>query len=142
MRISLLAWVILLLVADLAVGAPHVSSLHDNTVLPTPSASPTQGASIVLVEIEDFLFAPARTEINVGDTVRWKNLDSSPHSIISDEDDEPIDSGRLDKGAGFRYQFDTPGTYNYECGYHQNMGGVIIVRSVTGTSAGEATPTA
>jgi plastocyanin len=101
----------------------------------TPAAS----SSIVLVEIEDYAFAPARITIVVGDTVRWKNLDTSPHSVISDEDEEQVDSGRMDKGAGFRHQFDTPGTFNYECGYHQNMGGVIVVPPA-GTPASEATP--
>lgn len=99
-------------------------------------ASPTSG-TIVLVEIVDFAFAPRRIEITAGDTVRWKNLDLSPHSVISDEDGEPVDSGRMDRGAGFRHRFDTPGTFNYECGFHQNMGGIVVVRP-----ADPATPTA
>lgn len=48
-------------------------------------------------------------------------------SVISGEDDESVDSGRMGKGAGFRHRFDTPGAFDYECGYHQNMGGIVIV---------------
>ncbi len=130
-------WLGLVLMLGAAAIAPvHVARNAEPAASPVAAASPATG-KIVLVEIVDFAFVPARVEVTVGDTVRWKNLDMSPHSVISDEDEEPLDSGRLDRGAGFRRQFDQPGVFNYECGYHQNMGGIVIVHP-----AGDGTPVA
>lgn len=123
-----------------AIGTFDGAARRDESGTPVRVATGVATEPVVLVEIEDFAFTPSRVEIAVGDTVRWKNLDTSPHSVLSDEDDEPVDSGRMDKGAGFRHRFDTPGTFNYECGYHQNMGGTITVRSVAGAPSPGASP--
>jgi len=139
MRIRIVSTTIMLALIALAIGLMD-GTAQEQSGTPAPIASPASSGEIVLVEIEDYEFIPSRVEIEVGDTVRWKNLDTSPHSVISDEEDEPVDSGRMDRGAGFRHRFDSPGTFNYECGYHQNMGGVVIVRPATGDPAAAATP--
>ncbi len=135
-----ITFVLVLSLGALAVSTVNGMARQDDPGTPTSVASPVVSGTVVLVEIEDYEFIPSRVEITVGDIVRWKNLDTSPHSVISDEDEESVDSGRMDRGAGFRHQFDTPGTFNYECGYHQNMGGVVIVRTAAGALSSEATP--
>lgn len=140
MRIRTVTSTIVLALIALAIGTASGVARQDDPGTPTSGASPVATGAIVLVEIEDNAFSPSRVEIAVGDTVRWKNLDISPHSVISDEDEEQVDSGRMDKGAGFRHRFDSPGTFNYECGYHQNMGGVVVVRPTDGAPSNEANP--
>lgn len=131
-----LLWLLLLALAVVAIAfSPERASPTEPAVDERAAVEAATPAPAVVIEIVDFSFEPMRVEIGAGETVRWKNLDASPHSVISDDAEIAFDSGRLDRGAGFRLVFTEPGVYDYECGYHQNMAGVVVVRS-----AGDALP--
>ena len=75
------------------------------------------------VTIENFTFNPAELQIKVGDTVTWTNMDSAPHTVLSDS----FQSDTLNNGDSFSFTFDKAGTYDYSCGIHPAMKGKIIV---------------
>ena len=92
----------------------------------SPVASPIAAQEMwAIVEIEDFQCVPGTIEIDVGTTIRWKNLDLSAHTATSIE--SLFNSDRLDRSAGFRFTFETPGSSSYVCQYHKDMAGIVIV---------------
>ena len=78
------------------------------------------------IEINGFAFNPAALTIQKGASVVWANMDSAPHTIVSDSGDE-ISSDSLSKGKTYTHTFSTPGTYEYHCSIHPSMKGKIIV---------------
>jgi len=81
----------------------------------------------VEVMIEDFKFAPQEIRISVGDTIKWTNLDSAPHTATDNND--MFDSGTLAKGESFIMTFEEAGTYDYICTIHPWMEGTVIVEA-------------
>jgi plastocyanin len=94
-----------------------------------PGASVTEGADLdnedvaATIEIQSFLFQPNSVSIGVGGVVEWVNLDMAAHTAAG----PGFDTGRLSHGELQRISFPTPGQFGYNCGYHANMAGVIIV---------------
>lgn len=70
-------------------------------------------------------FEPATIAIAPGETVRWFNDDTAPHTVTAS--DGTWDSGNLSPGASFERRFATPGTYSYVCRYHPWMTGEVQV---------------
>jgi plastocyanin len=84
-----------------------------------------QGTSTV--DIKGFSFQPSSMTVQVGTTVTWVNHDSADHTITSD--DGKFESNNIMSGGEFRFAFSKPGTYNYHCGIHPSMTGVVTVTS-------------
>ncbi|MFO7166578.1 MAG: cupredoxin family copper-binding protein [Chloroflexota bacterium] len=103
-------------------------------LLPVAGAAP-RAAETVNVNIRDFAFDPAELTINVGDTVVWTNNDTAPHTATAS--DGSFDSGRLDNGQQFSFTFNSPGTFQYVCTFHDTMQATIVVME-----AGAAAPAA
>jgi hypothetical protein len=84
------------------------------------------------------------TTINVGDSVMWTNNTIFVHTVTECDgtcglpSSSPIfDSGSISPSGSYTYQFNTAGTFNYQCEVHPNeMKGQIVVQ------AGGPTPTA
>jgi plastocyanin len=57
--------------------------------------------------------APKAATVQVGDTVSWVNDDSERHRIRSISGPEEFDSGNLDPGESFTFNFAFEGTYSY-----------------------------
>ncbi len=97
----------------------------------------------VTVRMEDNFFAPANITVEPGTTVTWVQSGDNPHTTTSY--DGLWDSGLLPGGSGqsFSFTFDEPGTYDYFCIPHEDLGMVGTV-TVTGGATGTATasPTA
>jgi plastocyanin len=83
------------------------------------------------------------TTITAGDTVTWQNS-AGLHTVT--QCDAPFttcppaggfDSGLIATGASFARQFDTPGTFPYNCAFHptQMRGRVIVAAQQTATAA-------
>lgn len=91
----------------------------------------------VTVSMEDNYFAPANITVEPGTTVTWVQNGDNPHTTTSY--DGLWDSGMIEGGSGgtFSYTFDEPGTYEYYCIPHEDMG---MVGTVTVTDSGSATP--
>jgi plastocyanin len=78
------------------------------------------------VSIVDFGFSPGTVTIAVGDTVRWTNDGAVAHTTNGAG---AWDSGTMGPEATFSRTFDTAGTFNYVCGIHGSMTGMVIVNS-------------
>jgi plastocyanin len=97
----------------------------------------------VTVRMEDNFFASANITVESGTTVTWVQSGDNPHTTTSY--DGLWDSGLLPGGSGqsFSFTFDEPGTYDYFCIPHEDLGMVGTV-TVTGraTATATASPTA
>jgi hypothetical protein len=80
------------------------------------------------VSIIDFAFIPEVDTISLGDSIRWTNNGAMPHTSTSDAK-SLWDSGTLDPGESFTFQFNTVGSYPYHCEFHPSMTGTIVVLS-------------
>ncbi|MFQ6618905.1 MAG: plastocyanin/azurin family copper-binding protein [Fidelibacterota bacterium] len=89
----------------------------------------TSSAKIVNVSISGFAFNPPTVAVKEGDTVRWTNQDAAPHTSTSDSG--IWDSGTLNQGESFSFQFNTSGTYTYYCTIHPTMKGTVVVETST-----------
>jgi plastocyanin len=88
-----------------------------------PSISP-QTRTII---ISGSAFQPAALTVNSGDTVEWKNNDIVPHTATA-ADSSSFDSGRIEVGGSWKYVAKKKGTFNYECSFHPNMQGQVVVK--------------
>lgn len=89
--------------------------------------APTSQADTVDVNIQGFAFVPDTVIITAGDMVKWTNSDAAPHTSTSDT---PMwDSGNLNQGQSYSFQFNTPGTFPYHCSIHPTMLAVVIVEA-------------
>lgn len=81
---------------------------------------------VVEVSILGNSFSPSTLEIETGTTVRWTNTSPIPHQVAWHYlhlDSSPM----LTQQLTFEHAFDRPGTYEYYCGPHPNMTGMIEV---------------
>ncbi|MFN8516693.1 MAG: plastocyanin/azurin family copper-binding protein [Thermomicrobiales bacterium] len=77
------------------------------------------------MSIIDFAFDPPLVEVPVGTTVTWR-LDVGYHTVVSA--DFRLNSPILEQvGDTYSYTFTEAGTYDYICGIHPDMLGVIKV---------------
>jgi plastocyanin len=107
-------------VVALAVLAVAVAACGDGT--DTAPVDESTGPSIG-VTIEGFAFVPAEVTVNVGDTVRWTNLDRARHTTTAED-------GTWDGSVSttpFDVTLSVPGTYEYFCSIHRTMRGTVIV---------------
>ena len=93
----------------------------------------------VTVRMEDNFFAPANITVEPGTTVTWVQSGNNPHTTTSY--DGLWDSGMIEGGTdgSFSFTFDEPGTYEYFCIPHEEMG---MVGTVTVSGGTTASPTA
>ncbi len=89
-----------------------------------PTSLPT--SETFTIAIHGFMFTPSKVTVPVGATVTWQNLDEEPHTVASV--DGKFRSGALDQHESFKFQFVTPGTYQYGCSFHPQMIGTVIVK--------------
>jgi len=64
------------------------------------------------------------------DTVLWKNSDTVKHTVVAETLDNQgllFDSGLIEPGQEFRYQFKELGVYEYFCQLHPWMSGTVNV---------------
>ena len=103
----------------------------------------------VTVRMEDNFFSPANITVEPGTTVTWVQSGNNPHTTTSY--DGLWDSGIIEGGSGgtFSFTFQEPGTYDYFCIPHEDLGmvGSVTVSggttaSPTGTATGTSTATA
>ena len=103
-------------------NVPSAGEVQQNT------APSTDGLGIREdIDINGFAFNPSPLTIPKGATVIWTNMDSAPHTIVSDFGDE-LNSDSISKGKTYAHTFSTPGTYDYHCGIHPSMKGKIVVK--------------
>jgi plastocyanin len=90
---------------------------------PTPAVTP--GGNGAEVEIIDFGYQPASTDVATGATVTWTNTGSAPHTVTFN--DGSVDSDTLQAEATFEHTFASAGTFEYHCTIHPQMRGTVTV---------------
>lgn len=111
-----------ILVASLATGV----TLSSTTAQMLPELKVDPKTVYHVVNIKDFAFFPATTEINAGDVVTWTNHDIVPHTATAA--DGSWDSGLLVKGASFSLIVEKGIVLDYYCFYHPMMTGKLAVK--------------
>jgi plastocyanin len=93
----------------------------------TAGSNAAQGsAESPQIEMDDDVFKPAQLTIPAGTKVTWVNKGKKAHTVVSA--DKLFDSGLVNVGEQFSYQFNTPGTYSIRCSPHPKMLGQIVVQ--------------
>jgi plastocyanin len=93
-------------------------------MVPGPLDSAPAG-QIHTVLIKGFKFVPDKLEVQVGDTVIWKNEDIVPHTATAKK---LFDSKKLDQGQSWSYVARQKGSHPYICLYHPTMTGELVVK--------------
>ena len=86
---------------------------------------PVLAEDVNTIKIDNFTFAPATLTFPIGATATWENGDDIPHSVVIA--DLKIRSKPLDTGDKYSFTFTTAGTFEYFCGLHPHMKGMIVV---------------
>ncbi len=89
-------------------------------------------AATIDVDIVNFAFDPTPVVVCTGDTVRWTNQDTAPHTSTSDTG--VWDSGTLTTGQDYSFTFTSAGTYDYHCAIHPSMTATVEVIDCTLTA--------
>jgi plastocyanin len=95
----------------------------------------------VTVRMDDNFFDPANITVEPGTTVTWVQSGNNPHTTTSY--DGLWDSGMIEGGSGgtFSFTFEEPGTYDYFCIPHEDLGMVGSVTVTGGTATASPTGT-
>jgi plastocyanin len=97
----------------------------DKKANPPPGGGPLSGEAPV--RIANFEYKPKTVTVKPGTKVTWTNADTSIHDI---KDTSPLAtpvSQELSKGDTFSITYAQPGSYNYVCGIHPYMTGIVEV---------------
>jgi len=79
------------------------------------------------VHIEAYQFRPPEVRVRAGDTVRWVNREKrTSHSVLFPAAGG-LESERLFPDESWERRFDKAGRYDYHCGPHPEMKGVVLV---------------
>ncbi len=89
----------------------------------TQSSTQAPSGTTQEVSISDFAFDPSTLSVDKGTTVVWTNKDSVPHSIVGDN----FSSSPLNPGESYTYTFTSVGSFAYNCSFHPQMKGYVIV---------------
>jgi plastocyanin len=114
---------LLLLTTALAVTAAACGS--------SSPSSPTVAADVTISMVGDRgsqSYTPNPTTMRVGQTVAWKNNDSTTHNALEDAG-ERFASGNVDPGATSAPKtMGAAGTFTYHCTIHPGMVGTLVVQ--------------
>ena len=86
-------------------------------------AMPGGAADGPVVAVPGRFYAPQQVNVLVGQTVTWRNDDTSDHTVTSPQ--AGFDSGRVGHGGTFSFTFEQPGVYEYACTIHRYMKGIV-----------------
>jgi plastocyanin len=129
------SWMMHTYVADDFDAQSGVFSMFNPTIWPLSDADTladnrvvSAGDDVEAAPILNFDFGDIN--VGVGDTVRFANSDSVPHTVTAGSFFEPFDtfdSGVLGTGQAFDHSFDAPGEYALFCVLHPDMTGTVYV---------------
>lgn len=122
-----------------AAGAAQAPAAAAAEVQPAAAAKPDYQVDIMSYKFGD----GKQLVVKVGQTVRWTNHDSAPHTVTTTKAPVKFDSGTLNQGDSWSYTFTKAGTYEYYCAVHPDMvSSVKVVADDSGGTGGGTTPTA
>ncbi len=98
------------------------------TTTSTPAASGQPTASGLTIVIQNFKYSPSTLTVKAGDVITFTNMDSAPHSIVSD-DGSSFSTGELSQGQSTTFTAPSAaGTYPFHCRVHPSITGTIVVQ--------------
>ena len=108
----------------------------------TANAAPTKVVKIAKgssTPSNDDFFKPTALTVGKGTTVKWKNADSTLHTVTSgtpdgDQSGTVFDSPYLAEGKTFEWTFNNARTFDYYCTLHPYMKGKIVVSNDSPTA--------
>jgi len=129
------SWMMHAYVADDFDAQSGVFSMFNPSVWPLSDAGSLAEARVVQpsddVEAAPIInFSFGEVSVGVGETVRFSNSDSVPHTVTAGsflEPDDEFDSGVLGTGQAYDLSFDLPGEYQLFCALHPDMVGTVTV---------------
>jgi len=89
-------------------------------------ANAQEKSKVHTVLIDGMKFSPQTLEVNVGDTVVWRNKDPYPHTATAET--KTFDSRDIPENGMWKYKATTKGTLPYFCKLHTTMKGVLVVK--------------
>ena len=93
-------------------------------------AAPTVSADVVITMVGDRAaqsFSPNPTTMRVGQTVAWKNTDTTAHDATQDA--SKFQTGTVNAGATSNaLTMSAAGTFTYHCTIHPGMVGTLVVQ--------------
>ncbi len=98
-------------------------------IRPTPTPKPPVTIVITIQNSTDNAFKPKTVTVPRGSTIIFKNISSIQHTATETNGPTTFDTGNINPGAqSIPFKLTKPGTYEYDCTYHPNMVGTIIVQ--------------
>lgn len=91
-----------------------------------PKAEPAPASGNVQVRIAGFAYHPPRLVVRAGTTITWTDADSANHTVTAENGS--FDVGNISRGERGSRRFTKPGSFAYQCNYHPNMHGQVVVR--------------
>jgi len=105
--------------------------------------APAVLAAAPVTVVIDTTLSPKEITVSPGTLVTWDNQDSERHRMRSTSAPVEFDSGNIDEGETFSFQFDELGTYQYRDerdSSNSNYFGTIIVSDTGGGDPGTPPP--
>ena len=98
-----------------------------------PSNLITYDSENVTIIIDNLAFLPVAARIKSGTTVTWINKDKAEHTIAltHPKTNKVIESELLETGDSYSYTFTGDDIWNYICGVHPFMKGIVVVGNPT-----------
>lgn len=92
--------------------------------------NPPPGGQTTEINMSASSFNPISVTVPVGRQVVWTNGSGVPHTVTPDNAAQAgaWASAQLAAGGTFQHTFNTAGTYNYHCNFHNGMTGTITVQ--------------
>ncbi|MFF3455231.1 plastocyanin/azurin family copper-binding protein [Streptomyces sp. NPDC002730] len=123
-----------------ASGAPAADTAAPAAAQAAQPAAASDKAADHTIVIKNMAYAQPKLTVTVGQTVKWVNEDSAPHTVTVTSGPEKFDSGNLEKGESWSFTFTKAGTYSYYCAVHPDMKAQItVVDNSSGSSGGSGT---
>ena len=97
----------------------------------SPTAPLTSAPAAVAVTVQNFSFEPKELTVPVGTTVTWTDA-LGRHTVESA--DGFLKSDTLVAGQAYQKRFDTPGVYDYHCGFHGSKDGTGMTGRIVVTA--------
>jgi plastocyanin len=98
-----------------------------------PADAPTANAYILpgAVGLGANAFGDEPIVIHEGERLRWRNVDTVEHRVVSDTLSLPdfVETGTLAPGAERLFTMNTAGTTTIHCSIHPEMVGTLVVRA-------------
>jgi len=82
------------------------------------------GGDVTQVDMSGTAFSPQTVTIAVGKSVRWTNKDAVQHNATGAN----FGTGNLNTNESATVQFNSAGTFEYQCTLHSGMTGTVVVQ--------------